>query len=76
MAWNYFKTGAIICAAQFAVRLPLTYVVDQHPFATGGVFWAGAALPFLLLPIMAVMDLVSSARQTLRNRQPRAGRSR
>lgn len=41
---------AVIAVGQMAIRWPLTYVVDQVPFATGGVFWAGvAAIPMLLL---------------------------
>lgn len=41
---------ALIGLCQMAVRLPLTYIADPVPFATGGVFWAGiAAVPMMLI---------------------------
>ena len=50
MALAFTKTMAVIGLAQMVVRLPLTYVVDPVPYATGGVFWGGvAAVPMLLI---------------------------
>lgn len=76
MAFNYTKTALIMVAAQFAIRLPLTYIVDAKPFVTGGVFWAGVAMFVFMVPIGLAADLVSWAwRRGYPSASARQGRS-
>ena len=67
--WNYTKTALIVAVAQFAIRLPLTFVVDAKPFVTGGIFWAGISFVVFIVPIAVVMDLVAFLRLVPRNRR-------
>lgn len=69
MRWNYTKSFALLVVIQFALRIPLTYAIDEKPFVTGGVFWVGVNLVIMALPIGALMDLVAYARQAVRNRR-------
>jgi hypothetical protein len=68
MTWNWTKTFAILAAAQFALRLPLTYIVDAQPFVSGGVFWAGVNIVIILPLIGVIADLTGWARRVLGNR--------
>lgn len=69
MRFNYTKTMLLIVAAQFVLRIPLTYTIDAKPFVTGGVFWAGVAMVVMLIPIGLGFDLVSGLRSALRSRR-------
>lgn len=59
MALAFTKTFAILGLAQMMIRIPLTYVVDPVPFASGGVFWGGVTAVLMLLILGPIFDLVS-----------------
>ena len=71
---RYTKSIALLVLIQFALRIPLTYIIDEKPFVTGGIFWAGVGLVVMALPIGVLMDFVAYLRSVARNRRASAPR--
>lgn len=72
MRFNYTKTFLILIAAQFAIRVPLTFLVDAKPFVSGGVFGAAVTATLLLIPIGLIMDFGAAVRRALQSRRASA----
>jgi hypothetical protein len=71
--WNWTKTFAILAAAQVAIRIPLTYAFDPHPF--DGPFFAAGVDILIVMPVIGVIaDLTGWARRALGNRAGSARR--